>query len=211
MVWKGVNPGVYSTWEECKTQTHGFEGPVFKSFESQAEAETAFKDDYKKYINKKSSGPVIPTKPSGLKNASGMFSSEIVKNSVAVDAACAGNPGLMEYKCVETVSRKLIFHRGPFEDGTNNVGEFLGLVHILALLDKHGKHDVTVYTDSKTAMKWVKTKKAKTTLIKNSKNAVLFDMIEKAENWLSNHTIKNPVVKWETEVWGEIPADFGRK
>lgn len=22
---------------------------------------------------------------------------------------------------------------------------------------------------------------------------------------------KNPVVKWETKKWGEVPADFGRK
>jgi len=211
VVWKGAKPGIYSTWEECKLQTHGYKNPIFKSFGSLSEAETAYSDDYKKYTN--SISKETDKAPSGSRPEKNqrMANAGIVNNSVAVDAACAGNPGLMEYQCVETISKKLIFHRGPFQDGTNNIGEFLGLVHILALLDKHGKYDVTVYTDSLIAMKWVKNKKAKTKMVKNNKNAILFEMIEKAEQWLSSHTVKNPVLKWETEIWGEIPADFGRK
>jgi ribonuclease HI len=207
VVWKGVKPGVYSTWDECKAQTFGFEGPIFKSFTSLIEAEKAYGDDYKKYINQKPTTTLDKSKQHSNK----INNSQIIKNSVAVDAACSGNPGDMEYQCVETISKKLIFHRGPFADGTNNVGEFLGLVHTLALLDKHQKHDVVIYTDSKTAMAWVKNKKAKTKLAVTSKNTILFEMIEKAENWLKANPIKNTILKWETEDWGEIPADFGRK
>jgi ribonuclease HI len=206
VVWKGIKPGVYYTWDECKAQTHGFEGPIFKSFESLEEAQIAFGDDHKKYI--KLSTGVVKSKST---NQASISKSKIVTNSVAVDAACSGNPGLMEYQCVETISKKLIFHRGPFKDGTNNVGEFLGLVHTLALLDKHEKYSVAIYTDSKTAMAWVKNKKAKTKLDKTKYNEGLFDMIEKAEHWLQTHTIKNEILKWETDIWGEIPADFGRK
>ena len=206
VVWKGVNPGVYSTWDECKAQTHGFEGPIFKSFDSRLEAETAFTDDYKKYINQSSSkASTINAKQSKP------LMSQIIANSVAVDAACSGNPGIMEYQCVETISKKLIFHRGPFADGTNNIGEFLGLVHTMALLDKHQKYDVPIYSDSATAMAWVRNKKAKTKLERTPRNGILFEMIEKAELWLKSHNIKNQILKWETEHWGEIPADFGRK
>jgi ribonuclease HI len=203
VVWKGVKPGIYSTWDECKAQVLGFEGATYKSFESIEEAQIAFKKDSPiTSVFRKSIKDTIPTKK---------VSQQIESNSVAVDAACSGNPGDMEYQCVKTMNKELIFHKGPFKDGTNNIGEFLALVHALALLDNKDRHDITIYTDSKTAIAWVRNKKAKTTLELTKHNKILFEMIEKAESWLKTHTIKNPIVKWETEVWGEIPADFGRK
>ena len=36
---KGKKPGVYRTWDECKSQTDGFSGAIFKSFKTQEEAE----------------------------------------------------------------------------------------------------------------------------------------------------------------------------
>lgn len=36
---KGKKPGVYRTWDECKAQTDGFSGAIFKSFKTQEEAE----------------------------------------------------------------------------------------------------------------------------------------------------------------------------
>jgi ribonuclease HI len=131
--------------------------------------------------------------------------------SISVDAACSGNPGTMEYQCVETKTKRRIFHQGPFKDGTNNVGEFLALVHGLGYLKKHGHDSVPIFTDSVTAMTWVRNKKAKTKLERTANNAMLFDLIARAENWLKTNTHKNPILKWDTEKWGENPADFGRK
>jgi hypothetical protein len=37
------------------------------------------------------------------------------------------------------------------------------------------------------------------------------EMIERAEKWLKENRYSNKIVKWETELWGEVPADFGRK
>lgn len=42
-------------------------------------------------------------------------------------------------------------------------------------------------------------------------NKSVFDLIERAEAWLNANTWQNPILKWDTENWGEIPADFGRK
>lgn len=128
-----------------------------------------------------------------------------------MDAACSGNPGTMEYQGVETATKRQIFHQGPFKDGTNNIGEFLALVHGLGYLKKHGYDDVPIFTDSVTAMAWVRNKKAKTTLARTDNNAILFDLVARAENWLKNNTYKNPIIKWDTDKLGEIPADFGRK
>ena len=130
--------------------------------------------------------------------------------SIAVDAASSGNPGIMEYRGVDTQTHKQLFHQGPFQQGTNNVGEFLALVHGLAFLKKNNS-DRILYTDSKIAMGWVKAKKCRTKLTQTSKNKAIFDLITRAELWLKTNPYNTRIVKWETKAWGEIPADFGRK
>ena len=131
-------------------------------------------------------------------------------NSIAVDAASSGNPGIMEYRGVDTRTGKVLFRQGPFPEATNNIGEFLAIVHGLAYLQKN-KSSRVIYSDSRTAIGWVRKKKCNTKLQVSEKNRDLFDMIRRAEHWLTNNAYKNPVVKWETRAWGEIPADFGRK
>ena len=100
--------------------------------------------------------------------------------------------------------------RSPYKNGTNNVGEFLAIVHGLAFL-KQRNSDIPIYTDSMTAISWIRQKKTKTTLVQDSKNKFLFELIARAEKWLRENKCSNPLLKWETKVWGEIPADFGRK
>ena len=128
---------------------------------------------------------------------------------IAVDAACSGNPGMMEYRGVYLRTGEQIFHYGPVY-GTNNIGEFLAIVHGLALLKQKGL-DMPIYSDSRNAQLWVKRKKCKTNLVRNAKTEELFKYIERAENWLKNNTYSTPILKWQTDMWGEIPADFGRK
>ncbi|MFZ4724473.1 MAG: RNase H family protein, partial [Paludibacter sp.] len=124
--------------------------------------------------------------------------------------ACSGNPGAMEYRGVYSKTGQEVFRQGPFKDGTNNIGEFLALVHGLAFL-KQKNSDLPLYTDSKTALAWVKAKKTRTRLEKNDSNAILFELLVRAENWLKQNEYSTKIMKWETTVWGEIPADFGRK
>ena len=47
----------------------------------------------------------------------------------AVDAACSGNPGPMEYRGIDLATGAEIFHFGPVH-GTNNIGEFLAIVPV---------------------------------------------------------------------------------
>lgn len=202
-VWKGHHPGVFESWEDCKAQIKGFEGAQYKSFETFEAAKQALKGHYKDYIAKgafKSELSEVQLKKIGQPNY----------NSIAVDAAVSGNPGKMEYRGVDTKTKRELFKQGPFEEGTNNIGEFLAIVHGLAFL-KQKNSDRIIYTDSKTAINWVKKKKCNTKLEQNEKNSELFKLVERAENWLKTNTYKTVVVKWETKAWGEIPADFGRK
>ena len=200
VVWKGVRPGVYSSWDECKAQVSGFEHARYKSFETQEEADAAFNDNPWKHIGK-TEAKTRKTTPSKEK---------YLTESIAVDAACSGNPGLMEYRGVFVADGAEIFHVGPLNDGTNNIGEFLAIVHALALL-KRKNSKLPIYSDSVNAMKWVVRKKCNTKLEKTRHNRPVFDLIARAERWLSENTYENPVIKWETNNWGEIPADFGRK
>ncbi|AZQ63174.1 ribonuclease H [Flammeovirga pectinis] len=205
VVWEGGKPGIYTTWAECQKQVQGTKGAKYKSFDSKLEAQKAYNSNPSAYIFKKKPGTVIK------KNIDPSIGEPIMTNSVAVDAACSGARGPMEYRGVWLQNGKQLFIQGPHEDGTNNIGEFLGIVHALAFLKQHKYHDTIVYTDSRTAMKWVRDKRLKTTLTKNPKNKIIFDLIDRAVNWLESNSYKNPILKWETKAWGEIPADFGRK
>lgn len=203
VVWDGFETGIFETWEKCKIAIKGYPQAKYKSFKTLEMAKDAFSRSYYDFAGKKG------------------FTSELTQeelnkigqpnfNSISVDAACSGNPGTMEYRGVDTKTKKQIFIQGPFEEGTNNIGEFLAIVHGLALLKKK-QVDCIIYTDSKTAMSWVKKKKCNTKLELTAKNKTLFEFVKRAEIWLEQNTYTTPIVKWETKAWGEIPADFGRK
>lgn len=201
VVWRGHQPGVYDSWLQCKAQIDGFQGAQYKAFPNKEQAEFAIKDSYWKFVS-----PKNKVKSSPIKNVN----LPIQHNSICVDAACSGNPGNMEYRCVDTQSGKELFKRGPYKEGTNNIGEFLALVHGLAYLQKNNINK-SIYSDSATAIAWVKNKKAKTKLEMSKNNEELFDLILRAENYIKQHEINLEILKWDTENWGEIPADFGRK
>ncbi|QTD36500.1 ribonuclease H family protein [Polaribacter batillariae] len=204
VVWNGRKKGIYTSWKVCKKQIDGFEGAQYKSFASLDDAEIAFSKKYEDYKGKNTTKPTLPA------NEKAKYGSPNLE-SISVDAACAGNPGKMEYRGVLTHNKKEIFRKGPFKKGTNNIGEFLALVHGIALLKSKNKEDIPIYSDSKIAMSWVKQKRCKTNIIFDASNKDLLELIKRAENWLKENTFKNPILKWETKAWGEIPADFGRK
>ncbi|UQZ77454.1 ribonuclease H [Niallia circulans] len=201
VVWNGRKTGIFSTWAECERQTKGFKGASFKSFPTLEEAEKAFKQDGN--ISKSAS------KSSSAQKQSNQTLAAIEENSISVDAACSGNPGMMEYRGVDTKTGEVLFHYGPVF-GTNNIGEFLGIVHALSLLQKQGKN-TTIYSDSMTALAWVRNKKANTTLVRDKRTEELWQLIERAEKWLKENNYSNKILKWDTNKYGEIKADFGRK
>ena len=134
---------------------------------------------------------------------------EYKKNSLCVDASCIGNPGLMEYRIFDISQNKMIWESEKFNEWTNNLWEFLAIVQALRLPDLN-KYDC-IYSDSQTAIARVKTKKIKTTLKYSPETKKLLEKIEEAKVWLKTHELNISIVKRETEIWWEIPADYGRK
>lgn len=204
VVWKGRKTGVFETWAEAEEQVKGFETAQYKSFESRKEADDAFKGNYWQSVQKTQNGAT------GKSSKSAALVGKPLQESISVDAACAGNPGKLEYQGVETSTKRVLFAMGPFPEGTVNIGEFLAIVHGLAFLQKHNSN-LPIYSDSKTAISWVKNKAVKTKLERNAKNEELFQLVDRGILWLQNNKYSNKILKWETEFWGENPADYGRK
>ncbi|WP_322907513.1 ribonuclease H [Paenibacillus campi] len=219
VVWEGHQPGVYSSWLECQQQTSGYKDAKYKSYESRAEADKAYRDGWKKHWGQ--SNGAAKTKPASTSGKAGMYGKrqaaatnismdEIDYDSISVDVGTRGNPGPVEYKGVDTRTGQIIFSKGPIAKGTNNMGEFLAIVHALAYLHQQGSNK-TVYSDSENALKWVKQKKAASTLVRDASTAEIWELVDRAEQWLRTHTYSNKLLKWETRSWGEIKADYGRK
>lgn len=203
VVWRGRKTGIFDSWKECNKQISSFPNAQYKSFQTIETARQAFLGNYQDY--------------KGVSVFETTLSKEELKligkpnlNTISVDAACSGNPGIMEYQGVETKSKRILFRMGPFKDSTNNIGEFLALVHGLAFL-KQKSDNRPIYSDSKIAINWVRNIEIRTLNPKTKNNQDSFELVERAIKWLKNNKYNNKILKWETKAWGEIPADFGRK
>ena len=204
VVWLGLKPGIYSSWDEAKKQVNGYVGAEYKAFSTREDAEEAFNRNYLDYKGKATTSKKVFSKKE-LEEIG-----QPILNSLSVDAACSGNTGTLEYRGVYTDTETEVFRRGPYEYGTVNIGEFLAIILGLAWLQKH-KLNMPIYSDSRTAMSWVKKKKVNTKLKRTKKNEKLFYALAKAIEWLKNNEYDVEILKWRTDAWGEIKADYGRK
>ena len=214
VVWQGNTPGIYDSWAECEKQIKGVAGAKYKSYESRSLAEQALRigpELAASVIEKQTKGETLLTVDEQGMTAirPDVAGPKPVLDAIAVDAACSGNPGIMEYQGVYVASRTQLFHfKAPV--GTNNIGEFLAIVHGLAYLKKN-KMSQILYSDSVNAINWVRAKQCRTKLPLTPDTANLYDIIRRAEAWLHNNRYTTEIRKWDTDHWGEIPADFGRK
>lgn len=205
-VLKGRKTGIFTSWEECEEQIKGFSGARYKSFNTRVEAEAALDFPQQNFIiTNHQEGRKFKQTKTKISPAT-----ELIMDSICVDASCLGNPGNVEYRGVYTATHDVIFHKSPMPNGTNNLGEFLAIVHGLAYLNKKDKK-LPIYSDSETAILWVRNKKVRTKLNRSTDNEEIFNLVDRALKWLENNEYTNPILKWNTVSWGEIPADFGRK
>lgn len=213
VVWKGREPGVYDDWNDCLEQVENFPGARYKSYSTAAEAAKAFRDgdgdgnaaDLGSVLIAAADHRVPDTSPTPWRS-----NPDIDQTAWAVDASCQGNPGLMEYKGVDLATGQVLFKVGPFQQGTNNIGEFLAVVHALAEMHRRNEWH-NIYSDSQTAMAWIRNRQIKTQLKQTDRNAKLFELMGRGLAWIRTHSWPVKIMKWQTELWGEIPADFGRK
>jgi ribonuclease HI len=210
VVWRGVKPGIYTDWAVCAKM---FSGAAYKSFDTKEQAEAAYVAGPKSAAAKVQSATSKASKGFEKRKMPGTkepIAKKPIAQSISVDAAWNTFTGDMEYQGVQTETKSPLFHVGPLADGTNNVGEYLAIVHGLAFLKKKGDPR-PIYSDSVNAIGWVKAKKHRSKLEATERNKAIFDLLERANQWLADNDYPNPILKWETKTWGENPADFGRK
>lgn len=208
VVWVGKKPGVFYSREKYKAQTDGFSGALYKKFATKDIANKAFVEGPEKYL--KNAPKKIEPKGIVLPKEDLKIIGRPEPESISVDGAWNNHTLDCEYRGVKTGSKELLFKMGPYQDGSNNIAEFLAIVHALAYCKKH-KLTIPIYSDSTTAISWMKKKKANTKVLPTERNTKLLKMIDSAETWLNENNLNNKVLKWETQAWGENPADFGRK
>jgi ribonuclease HI len=203
VVWEGRTPGIFTDWNQCKVSIDGYPAAKYKSFLKQETAELAYHEGSKNYYGVKLEMPSLSERE--LKRIG-----TPIPESICVDGASSGSTGDSEYRGVYTLTKQELFHQGPYADGTNNIVEFLAIVHALAFC-KEKKITIPIYSDSKIAIGWVKSKQARSKQEPTERNQPLFALLSRAENWLNTNSYPNKILKWETEAWGENLADFGRK
>lgn len=203
VVWIGREPGIYREWAQCRAQVDDFPGALYRTYPSAVEAQRAWVE---------AGGEPIPLDEPEQpdETASPWGEDGPAPGAIAVDAACSGNPGPMEYRGVEIDTGEQLFLVGPML-GNNNLGEFLAVVHGLAWQKAKGRSE-PIYSDSRTALDWVRRGRVSTTLERTPETAHIWQLVDRAHHWLHHEA---PGVlelrKWPTRRWGEIPADFGRK
>lgn len=207
VVFEGYQPGIYDSWEECRAQIEGYSGASYKSYDSCEDATMAFRKA--KDVEELQFYTFLTQQRVQRPNYAAI--PEIRLNAIAVDAACDRNPGgNVEYQGVVVGTGERLFHIGPLPGGTNNIGEYIGIVHALGYLAQRGDTTTPIYTDSQTALSWIRRRHSHTT-VQFAPDNRLGQLLARADYWVATHQWLNPIYKWNTELWGEIPADFGRK
>lgn len=201
VVWEGFNKGIYYSWNDCKQQIDNYKNAKYKAFETESLAKEALNNGFHFYIKPKESST------NSIKPKLDSQTELVLENSICVDAACNVPLQKFEYRGVLLKTNEVLFHKGPFFGGSNNIGEFLAIVHAMAFMTANNLK-MNIYSDSNTAITWVKRKKVNT---KVKTSEIVDQLIQRAINWLNNNKADFVILKWNTTKLGEIPADFGRK
>jgi ribonuclease HI len=199
VVWYGRVPGVYETWEACQAHIHNVRGAKYKSFLTYEAAVEAYAEGHEQHIGKrrKQSNIVLDAPP-------------YIVPSLCVDVGTYGNPGRVMYRGVATHTGLVVFESPPIPYGTNNLGEFVAIVHGLAYIEKNGL-DMPVYTDSVNARNWVRRREVRSTLERDTRAITMWTLVDRALQWLYTHRDHATVLQWDTKAWGQIKADYDRK
>ena len=94
VVWDGVNPGVYADWKSCEAQIKGYAAAKYKAFDTEAEAHKAYASNCWNYIGENATATTKTT----IRWQDLPKEKQPLVPSLSVDAACSGNPGIMEYR-----------------------------------------------------------------------------------------------------------------
>ena len=195
VVWEGVTPGVYTSWTDCQLQIKGYEGAKYKSFDTREEAERALATSPYAYIGKNA-------KKKSEKVSSETLPACVIDNSLAVDAACSGNPGPGGWGAVLRYGAHERELSGGEAQTTNNRMELTAVIEALRLLKE--PCEVELYSDSKYVIDalskgWVYGWQKKGWIKSDKKPALNVDLWERLLPLIAAHDVRYHWVKGHAE------------
>lgn len=148
--------------------------------------------------------------------------SPIPTSGIVVDASCIPvrdsiqrdgfYHGAVEWQVFDVATGRRIFASKVYHHGNINQGEFNAIVDAVYLLQAIGERTVPVYSDSMTAIAWFNNRKVSSKHPHNELTEEISSATKRSLAWIKeNHQRLNPVLFWNNRVWGENPADYGRK
>ncbi len=176
---KGLVPGIYNTWDECKANVHGFSGAIYKSFKTIEEAEAFIGGDVStarlqaeksqeivksSYVEKTAAPEVNADKYEGSDRDTLARFLEANRKSEAVcfvdgsfdkitDRYACGVILLHEGQLVE-ISES--FQDDEMKTMWNVAGEIEGSMHAMQYCIDHGIKSVDIYYDYEGIEKWAR-------------------------------------------------------
>lgn len=206
VVWKGRETGVFTDWTEVSKLIKGFRNAEYKGFANKESAELEFQlgsPSGRSKINEVK----VSEKPEGASSKTKAPDYECL----TVDGSYLGSKNMMQYRCVWNASGEEVFGTKPILGGNQNIAEFLALVGAMKYRVVTKQYDLHIYSDSKTALSWVRNKKIKSTYDLGQLDEIVQNRIYGALEFISKSGVAKNLFKWESALWGEIPADYGRK
>lgn len=122
---------------------------------------------------------------------------------MAVDAAFSMKKDIGEYQIYDLVKKEIVYRSREYKNVTVNIMEFLAICKSLELFPYED-----IYSDSATAITWVEKQKINSNKPLDSEVQKEIDL---ALFTLKSNILGNKIIKWDTHIFGDIPADFGRK
>ena len=186
VVHKGRKPGIYNSWDECKAQVDGFNGPIFKKFENKDDAEIFLKEGFKNIkINKPTKKENIDKKNEKLINDE--LNNDEKKIFIYTDGSCIKfNNGIFKAGYGIYIPSKKIKISEPLlnQKQTNNRAELLSILESIKYLnEEEKKNKIVIITDSQYSMYIFKDtglRYEKDNYMKDGKEVLNKDLIKRA-------------------------------
>lgn len=206
VVWKGRDTGIFTSWSEVNELIKGFSGAEYKSYADQETAELEFSLGSPKGRSNDENHTTTKLKeePSDDHKAPD-------HECLTVDGSYLGGKKIMQYRCVWNQSKEEVFSTKPIEGGNQNIAEFLALVGAMKYRVSTKQYDLHIYSDSQTALSWVRNCKIKSSYDLSQLDEVVQERIYGALKFIAKSGVRKNLYKWDSALWGDIPADYGRK
>ena len=197
----GRIPGIFKTWEECKTQVDHFHGAVYKSFQTMEEAQ-AFLDG-REYIKDRQLSLNdflrIPSESTESSKSGNCKNYAFVDGSFNVGTMCYGYGGFLVHDGIKEILSGC--GNDPEMASMRNVaGEVLGSMAAMEKALELGLSELTIYYDYMGIEMW-----ATGNWKRNKKGTIsYYDYCQKIKDRLKIHFVK---VKGHSGVDGNEEAD----